>query len=98
MRIVSCAPADFDRVVGDQAVAADDQVERALALADAALAGDQHAEAEDVHQHGVDHRALGERVLENRRQLGDRGRRGDGGLEQRQPRALGLDQQLRAAA
>ena len=53
IRIVSGAAPDFDGVVGDQPVAADDQVERALALADAALAGDQDAEAEDVHQHGV---------------------------------------------
>ena len=43
------AAADFDRVVGDQTMAADDQVERALALADAALADDEHAQAEDVH-------------------------------------------------
>ena len=40
---------DLDGVVGDQAMAADDQIERALALADAALPDDQHAEAEDVH-------------------------------------------------
>ena len=45
------APAYLDRVVGDQPVAADDQVERALALADAALSGDEHAEPEDVDQH-----------------------------------------------
>ena len=43
--------ADVDRVVGDQPMPADDQVEGALALADAALADDQHAEAENVHQH-----------------------------------------------
>ena len=66
IRMVSGAPPDFDGVVGHQPVAADDQVERAFALADAALAGDQHAEAEDVHQHGVDDGALGEPVLENR--------------------------------
>ena len=41
-------------VVGDEPVAADDEIERALALADAALPDDQHAEAEDVHQHAVD--------------------------------------------
>ena len=59
----------LDGVVGDQAMAADDQVERALALADAALAGDQHAEAEDVHQHAWIIVALGEAVLEHRGQL-----------------------------
>ena len=45
----SRAAAQLDGVVGHEAVAADDQIERALALADAALADDQHAEAEDVH-------------------------------------------------
>ena len=85
------AAPDLDGVVGDQTMAADDQVERALALADAALADDQDAEAEDVHQHGVHHRPLGQGVLENRRQLGDGGRRGDRGLQQRQLRALGFD-------
>ena len=69
------AAPDFDRVVGDQPVAADDQVERALALADAALADQQHAEPEHVEQHAVHDRPLGERVLENRRELGDGSRR-----------------------
>ena len=41
---------DDDQVVGDQAVAAIDQVERALALADAAVAEEQHADAVDVEQ------------------------------------------------
>jgi hypothetical protein len=36
---VAVAPRDRDRVVGDEAVAALDQVEGALALADAALPG-----------------------------------------------------------
>ena len=99
IRIVSARrrilpPAHFHRVVGHEPVAAVNEVERALALADAALAGDEHAEPEDVHQHGVDHRALGERVLEQRRQLRDRGRRDDRRLQHRQPRALGLDEQL----
>ncbi len=57
-------PPHFHRVVGDQPVAADDQVERALALADSAVADDQHAEAEDVHQHAVHHLADGEDVLQ----------------------------------
>ena len=48
------AAAQLHRVVGDEPVAADDEVERALALADAALADDEHAQAEDVHQHAVD--------------------------------------------
>ena len=77
-------PPDFDGVVGDQPMPADDEIERAFALADAALADQQHAEAEDVHEHGVHHRALGERVLEHRRQLRDRHRRRHGGFQQRQ--------------
>ena len=41
-------------VVGDEPVAAHDQVERGLALADAALAEQQHADAEHVDQHAVE--------------------------------------------
>ena len=54
------APPHLDGVVGHQPVAADDEIERALALADAALAGDEHAEAEDVQQHRVQDGPLGE--------------------------------------
>ena len=46
--------AQLHGVVGDEPVAADDEVERAFALADAALPDHEHAEAEDVHQHAVD--------------------------------------------
>ena len=49
-----CPTPDLDRVVGHQAMAADDQVQGAFALANAAVAGDQHAEAEEIHQHCVD--------------------------------------------
>ena len=69
------APAYFDRVVGDQAMAADDQIERALALADAAVSDDQDAQPENVHQHAVHHLANGERIVEERGDLGDRNRR-----------------------
>ena len=51
------AAPDLDGVVGDQAVAPQDQVQRALALADAALADNQDAQAQDVHEHGVHQRA-----------------------------------------
>ena len=67
------APPHLDGVVGHQAMAAPHQVERALALADAALADEEHAEAEDVEQHAVDDLADGEAVLEQRRELADRG-------------------------
>ncbi len=75
-------------------MAADDQIECALALADAALADDQHAEPEDVHQNSVNHHAFGQRILEQRRQLGNGGRRCHCRFEHRQVGALGLDRQL----
>ena len=56
--------ADLDDVVGDQAVAAHDQVERRLALADAALAEQQDADAEHVDQHAVDRRRRRQLLLE----------------------------------
>ena len=71
------APPDLDRVVGDEPMAAHDEVERAFALADAALPHHQHAEAEDVEEHAVDDLADGEAILEQRRELADRGRRAD---------------------
>ena len=58
-------PPQLDGIIGHQAMATHDQVEGALALSDAAFACNQHAETEDVHQHGVDHRPLGERILED---------------------------------
>src|SRR5687767_5141397 len=45
-----------DHVVGDEAMAAHDEIERALALPDAGLADDQDADAEDVHEHAVQRR------------------------------------------
>ena len=48
------------RVVGHQAVAARDQLQPELALAQARLAGDHHAQPEDVHEHAVHRGALGE--------------------------------------
>ena len=68
-------PADLHGVVRDEAMPAHDEIERALALADPALADDEHAETEDVHQHGVRDDSLGEGVFENRRQLRNRRRR-----------------------
>ena len=53
MRMVSDPAADLHGVVRDEAMPAHDQIERALALADPALADDEHAKTEDVHQDGV---------------------------------------------
>jgi hypothetical protein len=55
---------EVDRVVGDEAVAARDQLEAELALAEARLAGEQDAEAEDVHEDAVARRPLGEVLAE----------------------------------
>ena len=90
---LAAAP-DLHRVVSHQPVAAHDEVERALALADAALADDQHAQPEDVHQHAVNHLAHGERVVEHAGELGDRQRRGDGGAQQRHLVPLGGREEL----
>ena len=70
----STARRDLHRVVRDQPVSAHDEVEGALALSDAALADDEHAEPEDVHQHAMDHLADRKPVVEQRRDLGDRER------------------------
>ena len=50
----------FDHVVGDQAVAARDQLECQLALADAGVALDEHADAEHFEEHAVDRSDLGQ--------------------------------------
>ena len=88
------APAHLHRVVRHQAMAPDDEIQRALALADSTFASDEHAKAEHIHQHGVQDRALGQVVFENRRQFGDRRRRGDGGVNERKTRTLGLEDEL----
>src|SRR5437868_5960605 len=53
-----------DDVVGDEAVAARDQVQRQLALPDSALPQDEHADAHDVDQDAVHRGAGGERLLQ----------------------------------
>ena len=55
---------EVDRVVGHQAVAARDQLQPEFALAEARFAGEQHAEAEDVHEDAVARGALGEVLAE----------------------------------
>jgi hypothetical protein len=51
---------EVHRVVGHQAVAARDQLQPQLALAQAGFAGEQHAQAQDVHEHAVAGGALGQ--------------------------------------
>src|SRR5438105_2165700 len=43
-------------VIGDEAVAAFDQIERDFRFADAAAAHEQHADAIDIDERAVDHR------------------------------------------
>ena len=59
--------ADLDDVVGDEPVAALDEVERALALADPRVADEEDAHAVDVHEDAVHGRRGRELVLENAR-------------------------------
>ena len=59
------AAPQLHRVVGHQAVAADDQVERALALADAALPDHSTPSPEDVHQHAVERDARRQQIVED---------------------------------
>ncbi len=89
------AASHFDGVVGDQPVAAHDEIERALALADAALAGQEHAEAEDVQQHAVTGFTRREAILQQRRQPGDRRGRRERRAHERDAGPLGLGRQLR---
>ena len=55
---------ELDHVVGHQSAAARDQLERQLALAHAAVAGEQHAHAEHVEQHAVARDELGQRAAQ----------------------------------
>jgi hypothetical protein len=88
------APPDLHGVIGNEAVSADDEIEGALALADAALTDDQDAESENVHQHAMDHLANGQAVVEDGGDLRDRERRRHLRPEQRHVIPLGREQQL----
>ena len=87
------AAAHFHQVVGDEPVAAHDQVERALALADARLALDEHAETVEVEQHAVALLARGERLLKILGDGGDGGGADERRLDEREAGRLArLDQ------
>jgi hypothetical protein len=91
---VGALPPDLDHVVGDQPVAAHHEVERGLALADAALAEQQHADAEHVEQHAVH---VGRRRHPVRHPAGHRGdevRRGQRRHQHGHAARLGGDRQL----
>ena len=77
-------------VVGDEAVPAIDEVERAFALADAAVAEEKHADAIDVEEAGVQRDFRRHRLFEKVRRSsdGDRGERR--GREERDGALLAL--------
>ena len=87
----------LDHVVGDQAVAAHHELERALALADAALAEQEHADLEHVDEHAVDARARREPFVEQRVEARDGRRRALRADDQRRAGALRLGDERRAA-
>src|SRR5438105_4095173 len=79
----------FHRVIGDEPMAADDEIQGALALADAALPHDEYAQPENVEQDGVNDLTDRQRVLEDRGELGNRLGRGRRRAQQRHVHALG---------
>jgi len=59
-------------VVGDEAVPAQDEVQGHLALSDAALSGNEYADAEDVHENAVQRGPGRERRLQPVRGPGEK--------------------------
>ena len=51
-------PVDLDDIVGDKPVAARNELQRELALADRRRAGDEHAHLEHVEEYAVERRRL----------------------------------------
>ena len=81
-------------IIGHQAVAPGDQLQAQLALAQAGFTGDQHAHAQDVHEHAMHGSAVGEMLgQEGAQHIDDKGGRLLGG-EHRDVRALAHGQQL----
>ena len=82
-------------VVCHQPVAAQHQIQRTLALADAALAEDQDAHAQDVEQHPVQAGAGRERILQEALDVHDEHRRELLGAQERHCVGVGdLDQEI----
>ena len=85
------APPYLHGVVGDETMAADDQIQRAFAFSDAALADDEDAEAENVEQHAMQQLASDEAVLEDGGDFRDGDRRRHQRAQHRKVAALGLE-------
>src|SRR5947209_6986846 len=79
----------LDEVVGDELVAAHDEVERALRLPHPALALDEDAEAVEVEQDAVAHLARRERFFQVLGDGADGDRADERRLDERERRALG---------
>ena len=94
IRIVSARRLHLHGVVGDETMAADDQIQRAFALPDAALADDEDAEAENVEQHAMQQLANDEAVLENGGDFRDGDRRRHQRAQHRKVAALGFEDDL----
>jgi hypothetical protein len=76
-------------------VAAHDEIERALALADAALPHQEHAESEDVDEDAMARLARREAIFKERRQPRDRRGRRERRSHERHARAFRLGRELR---
>src|SRR5436190_11063229 len=64
--------ANDDHVVGDESMSAIDEIERALALADAAVPEEEDADAVDVEETGVQRAAWRHRLFEEVGRANDR--------------------------
>ena len=61
----------LDSVIRHQAVSALNQFQGSFALADAALAGDEHTLTEDIHQYAVDRERRSQRLLQVTQHTGE---------------------------
>ena len=86
---------EFDGVVGDEPVAARQQLQGKLAFADAGLAGEQHAHAQHFHVHAVHRQARRKRAREVELEVVDDHRAWQRRGEQRQARASGFGLEIR---
>ena len=86
---------DLHRIVRDKPMTTHDEIERAFTLADAAVADDQHAEAQDVHEHAVNDLANRQRIVEQRADSSDGNRRGDRRAQQRHVVSIGSRAEVR---
>ncbi|OMP13865.1 hypothetical protein COLO4_00780, partial [Corchorus olitorius] len=92
---VRTQPHEVDCVVGNEAVAARDQFQAQLALAQTRIAHDQHAHAKDVEKHPVHRHARCRDARQIQAQVIDDGSRGNRRREQRRRRTRAAQLQVR---